>query len=930
MLQARPGRWWRCALSAAAIAALLHATASAVEESNYAKAAQEYLKKGDLKSALIELRNAVQQAPQDPKIRAALAAAYLRFGDAESAAREARAARERKGAEADYLPILAEALLRQGKFADLLGQVEPDDRAPVLESKVRLAIGLAEAGLNRADKAETALRDAVRLDPNSAPAKIALARFLVSRNPAEAGKIIDQVLAANPHLADAIQFKGVVLQATGDRDGARRRFDDALQIDPNSLAARLSRAGLSIDEGKFATAAADLDPILNASPHNVQANYLRALALFRQEKYAAADAVLEPISPAFDTMAMGYYLQAAIKFDLGQYPQAENLAAKYIARVHNDTGADRLAALAALRQQAPSRAVGYLKADADKTPADAKTLSLLGQAYMADGKPELALQQFQRAAALEPGNPKLDTAVALSEISAGKGKEGIGELERVFDTVAGAAVAGPTLVLAEMRAGRTDRAAAAAGELVKRDPKNPLYQTLLGSARFQQRDYAAAEAAFRAAAGLQPGFGPATANLAKLYLATGRADDAAKAYEDLLAKKPGDVAALLGLAQVAVVQQRWPQAENYLDRARTAAPGDPGPGIELVNFYLRRQEPQRARTVALQLAAQFPTNPDVLDAQGRAQAAAGEKQGAISTYQRAYGLAPNSVPILSHYLALLTSAKNFAAARTVLEQEVERNPKNAPLKADLVRVETAADGLAAGLAKARDFAKADPDNPIYDIVSAELYEKAGKSTDAQALLERAAAARPANDELTLALTALYHRNGEPAKAEAFLKSRLVTNPKNTAIESALASLYLSDKNYSAAITAFQQLVAERPKDAAALNNLAWLYQQQGDLAKAGQFAERALALAPASGSIQDTLGWILLARGDAKQAVNRLTAANQSAPADPNIQYHLAAALDRSGRSADARAILEKLLGSGAAFADKAAAEKLLKQLKSG
>ncbi len=376
--------------------------------------------------------------------------------------------------------------------------------------------------------------------------------------------------------------------------------------------------------------------------------------------------------------------------------------------------------------------------------------------------------------------------------------------------------------------------------------------------------------------------------------------------------------------------KQWPQAEDFLDRARTAAPNEPTPGIELVNFYLLRREPQRARAVAGQLAAQFPANPDVLDGLGRAQAAAGDKQGAVSTYRRAYALAPDSAPILARYLALLTSAKNFAAARTVLEQAVNRHPKNVSLKADLIRVEAEADGLQAGLAKAHGFAESDPNNPIYDIVSAELYEKAGKSSDARALLERAAAGKPSDIQLALALAAFYDRTGDPAKAEATLKSRLASNPTDRAIKTALASLYLKIKDYPAALAAYRQLASERPNDAAVLNNLGWLYQQEGDLAKAAPIAERALALAPGNGSIEDTLGWILLAKGDTGQAVSHLAAASQASPADPDIQYHLAAALDRVGRPADARAILEKLLGSGAAFAGKSAAEELLKRLKSG
>ena len=82
-------------------------------------------------------------SPQDPAIRARLAKVYLQLDDFASAEREAQAAREFNGEEEDYLPILADALLRQKKFKKLLELIEPGDRNPVLESKVRTALGIA-------------------------------------------------------------------------------------------------------------------------------------------------------------------------------------------------------------------------------------------------------------------------------------------------------------------------------------------------------------------------------------------------------------------------------------------------------------------------------------------------------------------------------------------------------------------------------------------------------------------------------------------------------------------------------------------------------------------------------------------------------------------------------------------------------------------
>jgi predicted Zn-dependent protease len=196
-----------------------------------------------------------------------------------------------------------------------------------------------------------------------------------------------------------------------------------------------------------------------------------------------------------------------------------------------------------------------LKPLAAQPKADAYTLTLLGNAYMASGKPELALQQFEKAAALEPNNPTIETRMAISEIGVGQGKEGLAELERVFSKEAGVPIAGPTLVLAQLRAGQLDKAAGVAAALVKRDGNNPLYLTLVGMVKAAQKDVAGAEAAFHAALAQNPDFTPAMNDLAALYLLSGRPDDTKKVYQIALANKPDDVNALLGLANVAINQK---------------------------------------------------------------------------------------------------------------------------------------------------------------------------------------------------------------------------------------------------------------------------------------------------------------------------------------------------------------------------------------
>lgn len=1200
MPQARRHPLWLCAALAAVMLAFAGPAADAVESPASVTSIDQPVTNRNLKASEIELRNAIQQSPQDPLLRIQLARLYLQLGDPISAEREARAARARDGKEADYLPVLLDALLRQSKFADLADLVKPGNRAPALESKVRLALGIAAAGLHDRAKAEAMLQDAIRLDPSALPPKITLARMLSTTNPAEANKLLDQVLAADPRSIEALQVKGELARAQGDLKAAMSSFDAALKISPKSVPVRLSRASLNIAEANYKAADEDLDPILKASPDNFMANYLHALELARQKKYAAADQLFDRLSPTFAQFPAGYYLQGATKLELGQFALAEEIFDRYLTRFPGDPKAARLAAIAALRQGAPARAIDYLKPVVDKSAQDPQLLTLLGNAYMANGKPELALQQFEKAAALDPGNPTIKTRVAISEISTGQDKAGLTALEQVFDTQSGTTIAGPTLTLTQLRAGQVDQAGATVAALIKRDAKNPLYLTLLGMVKAAQHDFPAAEAAFQAALTSQPGFAPATHDLAQLYLATGKAAEAKKVYSAVLAKKPDDQAALLGLANIAITEKAWPVATDYINRARTAAPDDPEPGLELVRLYELRQDWANATSIASALSAQFPSNIDVLDAQARAQLAAGDRNGAISSYKRAHELAPDSLPILSRYLTLLNSAKYYLEARGVLQDAIDRDPKNAALKVDLIkvtaeidgvdaavsransfakdnpgsdvydlaaaeiyqnagrfgdatallekalaarpaddpltvalahiyvrtghfakaeavltgklkadpkdvaassvlgplylatgrttdakrvyddllaqqpndvtallgladvaiaekqwpaavddinraraagpndpapeiklvnlyvvrqdwknatataaaaaakfpsnldvldaqaraqfgagdtqgaiatykhayqiapnssqilsrylavlntakdytevrsvllaalgrapqnadlkgdliRVEAEIGGIDAGLAKAREFAKADPGNTLYDLASAALLNNAGRGNEAATLLEKALAAKPGDDSLTTALAQVYSHDGAADKAEALLNARLKAAPNDYAVGATLASIYLNAKNYDAAIGEYTKLLAARPDDPASLNNLAWLYQEKGDLAKARSLAERAVAAAPSAAQIDDTLGWILLAQGDAGKAVTYLTAANVSAPADPAIQYHLAVALHRIGRSADAQAMLEKLLGSGAAFADKPQAVKLLAELK--
>ena len=190
------------------------------------------------------------------------------------------------------------------------------------------------------------------------------------------------------------------------------------------------------------------------------------------------------------------------------------------------------------------------------------------------------------------------------------------------------------------------------------------------------------------------------------------------------------------------------------------------------------------------------------------------------------------------------------------------------------------------------FCRNDSENSLYDIVSAELYEKAGRRGDAVMLLEKTVAGRPADGGVITALSRLYARIRQ---GRGGLEDPIQVEPKDVLVRSALASLYLEQKNYDDAIAEYTRVISERPTDAAALNNLAWLYQQKGDLRRRADWPSKPPPRARRRSTTRS--GWILLAQGEPDKAITYLSAASLSAPRNPDIQYHLAVALHRVGRA---------------------------------
>ena len=833
------------------------AAATTEDAQGYAKDAQQMIAKGDLRGAEIQLRNAVRANPNDASLHVELGKLYLKIGNLPAAEVEAREARRAHGSDDAADAVLAEALLRQNKMTQLFQLIQPGNRAAPDEAEVRLALGQAHLGLGEVAQAEPLLRDAERLDDQSVGPKLAVARLLAAKGDLDGAEAeLDKARKVAPDNSDITLLDGQILYSKHDDDGALARFNALLAKNPDDTRALINRASLYLRKNDTANAGKDLAHALKIAPQNPMAIYLDSILLAKEGDLKQADDMLSKIEDLFSSMPAGYYLQGQVKYSLGQYEQADASLAKYIARNPDDAGARQLSATIALRKRDPAGAIRVLQPVIAANPGDVATIAVMARAYLATGQRDQALALYENAAKAKPDSLS-ETRAALAKMQLGEAADGIADLEKLAQTKEAADIAGPELVLSDLRDGRLDEAATTAEGLVQRNGKDIVAQNLLGVVRASQRNYADAVKIFKDIAEKNPTLQEAQRNLAKAYDAMKDTADAKTVWQKLLKAKPDDVDAMVALARFDARDKDFGGAAELLEKAQQAAAKDPAPGLQLIELYAQQKDWDKAKLAGRDLEGQFPSNPDVIDMVAKVKANAGDAAGAAAEFGRLTEALPNSADIWMRYAAYQFAAGDKDGARQSVEKALAIDPANYQDMERLVDLDYLAKGPEAALKTAGAFA---PKQQVAaDLLTSEVLVRAGRSADALKGLTQAQEQHPAIG-LVMRIAELTYAAGQHQEAERQLEAWLKSHDDAVAVRMGLANYYILESDDDKAQAIYERVLQQDPKQPLALNNLAEIYFKKHDPRAAG-LAERAYALAPQP-STADTLGWVLVGNGN--------------------------------------------------------------------
>lgn len=205
----------------------------------------------DLDGALNEAKSAIAQNPDD-------AEAHKNAGLALEGARKYDAAeteyREALRLKPDYAVVhydLGILFYDQRIYSKAIAEYRKSIALDPDNFSAHYNLGLAYDDAGGIDGAIREYREATRIDPNQPESRQNLAVALMKRNPREAISVLHELESKFPDFQLCHDCLGSALHSTGDSAGARKEFEQAIQLDPSDALPHVGLGEIDVDANSF-------------------------------------------------------------------------------------------------------------------------------------------------------------------------------------------------------------------------------------------------------------------------------------------------------------------------------------------------------------------------------------------------------------------------------------------------------------------------------------------------------------------------------------------------------------------------------------------------------------------------------------------------------------------------------------------------------
>jgi len=379
-----------------------------------------------------------------------------------------------------------------------------------------------------------------------------------AKDDGKAQKLLKKVNLIDPKFAEAHRYAGLIYLDQGDRPRASSQYSYALDLRPGYVAAEQGLARLYRGDGNRARAQELAEKTLELRPWDVEMREMLGELLWEIGDLDGALAELEKVTAiaprhlaARRTLALIYAAKGDTVDLAAELERVQDLAPDDV-DVKLDLGS------AYQRIGANDKAIVAYKDVLDKQPKNVQALKLLGDCYRRQKDPEKAIEAYQKVKKLAPDDPRsyFLLGAAYQEIGAdGKAEVVLQSAAEQFRRYVGEAWA--NLGAIAYRRGDLSTANWYLSRAVARTPGRPKahYNYALVLSAKKERERALDE--LKIAGDLDPKDAEVRYLAGVILLRMGHLDEAKKAFEEALQRKPDHADAKHNLALLEDLDRRY-------------------------------------------------------------------------------------------------------------------------------------------------------------------------------------------------------------------------------------------------------------------------------------------------------------------------------------------------------------------------------------
>jgi putative PEP-CTERM system TPR-repeat lipoprotein len=878
--------------------------------------AKGYIAQGKWQAAVIQLKNALQKDPQLGEARFLLGQALLEEERPRDAAVELSKAAG-LGYPADQVaPLRARALLLEGDIEKLTREYAGTAlHDPVATADLKSSLAVAFAVQNRPQDADAALDAALQAAPDFAAAQLLLSRRLAAKGDVEGAlALTSRILAKSPTDRSALEYRGdLLLYGKHDLDGAMDAYGRAVALRKDSVNAYSGMIAVYLERGDLAAARKALASLKAAKAQHPQTMYLDAvIALHDGDLPRARDASQRLLAAAPDNPRL-LQLAGRVAERMGSFSQAEQHLTKALQIDPGSATTRRLLTQVYLRTGQQAKALETLQPLVG-SESDLQTLALAGAAELKRGDWGKAEAFYSEASRLNPGDPRIGTALAVSRFTQGKTEAAVDQLEAI-SLSANDVVPDLALIQIRLRQGNIPGALEIVDRVEKKQPNKPFAPAYRGRLMLLAGDVQAARRSFEQALERDPLYLPAVESLSDLDMRDKKPAEAARRFEKVLKAQPNQARALIGLARVRDRAGSPPEdVAKLLVTAVDSNTGDADARIALVSFWLAKNNTQRGLTAAQAAATALPADERIIATLARAQLATGDFNQAISSFGKVVSMRPGAVQPLMDLADAYAASKDDGKAIETLRKVLTTSPRDWGAQQRLIKLYVKTGNFSEALSMARVLQKQSGSAGVGYGLEGDV-QAARKNWPEAAASYRVALEKDPSTKMAERLHASFMAAGDRASAEALRVRWLKAHPDDSHFFFYLGKAAIEAGDYDKGALHFSKAVELQPDNPAAHNNLAWTLEQLNRGKEALEHARRANELAPDQPGVMDTLAMALAKEGSLTEALAMEKRAVSLDGKNPALRLSLAKLYARAGETTLARRELDFVLQAGEPFA---------------